>query len=144
MKKKLPLFILIALLALAATLLIVWRLSSSNQKTKLLPSPTPLPDQVHFEITTTPIITITPITKQVGQGDQPEELIESLEKKFPLFRHLPYETKKYLVDYQTAFHLRVRLKTDEDQKIIEEEIKTWIRSKEIDPDTHQITFIPAP
>jgi len=76
------------------------------------------------------------------QGDQPSEITKSLEKNFPLFSFLPYETEKYRLTYQAPFELKIKLKSNqEDQQIIQQEIASWMKSKGIDPASHQLIFV---
>jgi len=139
MKKINFLFILVLILAFLASILIFWRifLYQPSQKTF---SPPPL--QVS---TPTPLFSPTPISiLNEGKGDSPSQILESLREKFPLVEFLPYETENFYLDYVAPFHLRATIKKATDSAKIKQEIINWIISKEVNPKTHKIDFIPGP
>jgi hypothetical protein len=56
----------------------------------------------------------------------------------PLFDYVPYVTENYIVDYIKPLTLQVLLTKDTPQ--IRAEVLDWIRSKGVDPATHQIIW----
>lgn len=56
----------------------------------------------------------------------------------PLFDYVPYKTENYIVDYIKPLTLQVLL--SKDSKEIRAEVLDWIRSKGVDPATHQIIW----
>jgi len=145
MKKPSLLFFLILILAFLASVLIFWRLLiyqapvSKPTPTPTLPvSPTPV-----FQPTPTP--QLPPETLKEGKGEPPEEILDSLKKKFPLIEFLPYETNNFSVDYIAPLHLQVRIKNATFSAQIKQEATNWIKSHGIDPSTHKIDWvIPGP
>lgn len=65
-----------------------------------------------------------------------EEIDKKLTKRFPLFPYLPYETKDFSIKYLGPLKLEIFLAT-ESARI---QALDWIRSKGVDPTTHQIIF----
>lgn len=132
MKKKLPLFILITCLVSIVIILVFQHFSQ----------PTKLPQSSKTASPTPTLTSLKPSTR-LEKGDQISTIIKSLEEKFPLFSYLPYETKDYLLRYQAPFELEVKLKNpDANQEMVRQEIIDWIKSKEVDPSTHQIILVP--
>ena len=137
MKSKKNILILIGVLALISAILIGWSFFRSRQE----PSPEIVPTPPESRFKTTPIITpaiITPVDEE--KGDQPSELIDSLKDSFPLIEHVPYQTEKYLIDYGPTLTLKIKI-LQGTQTELEPEIKNWIKSKGVNPDTHQLKWI---
>jgi len=137
MKKINLLFVLVLILAFFASVLIFWRVFL-YQPPKEIPSSIPTPTPTPFSLPTP-----TPILNE-GKGDSPSQIIESLKGKFPLVEFLPYETENFYIDYIAPLHLRVTIKNKAQSERIKQEVLSWIISKNVDPLTHQIDFIPEP
>lgn len=78
-------------------------------------------------------------TREFTETEEIEVEIEETKRMYPLIDYLPLETDSYHLTYIKPMTLQVTLKI-EDKKKVEKEIKEWIKSKGIDPSTHQITF----
>lgn len=66
--------------------------------------------------------------------------IEEISEKYPLLPYLPLMSEKFDLDYLSPLKLRVILK-----KGTKEEVLDWIRSKGVDPQTHEIEWLtPGP
>lgn len=130
---------LIIILGFVAIVLGVLR-TSFLSKEKSLPQTSPFP-------ISTP--TITPTYKPLpspsktplpaGRGD-PEllrELFKETEQNFPLIDLLPYEDENMSIDYIGPLKLKVVFKTPQASQSA---VFDWIRSKGVDPSSHQIEF----
>lgn len=62
--------------------------------------------------------------------------IEEMNQKYPLLPHLPLRSENFDIDYLGPLKLQVLLK-----KGTKEEVLNWIRSKGVDPTTHQIEWL---
>jgi len=76
-----------------------------------------------------------------------DPLIPYQEKKdtaenYPLLQYIPYETAAFSVSYSGPLALKVKIRQG-NQKEIEKEVKDWLKSKGIEPSTHQIEFVAA-
>ena len=123
-------FILILFLSFLATILVVWKIFFTKKAPVSPPAPIPTP---------TLILIPTP-SLPVGRGDQnfDEEIQKRIQERFPLIQFVPYQTTTWEIDYIGPLSLGVLLQ--EDTPEIKEEILTWIRSKNINPATHQIKW----
>lgn len=130
---------LIIILGFVAIILGVLR-TSFLSKEKLLPQTSPTPASTPtikptYKPLPSPIKTPLP----VGRGD-PEllkELLKETEQNFPLIDFLPYEDKNFSIDYIGPLKLKVLFKTPQASQSA---VFDWIRSKDVDPSTHQIEF----
>jgi len=134
MKHNKYLFILILGLSIISGGLIIRRVFFYQKTTPeiiILISPTPTQTQI-----------ISPFPTSAGQeiGDSQKEIINSLKKRFPLVENVPYETADFRVDYKAPLTLKVIIKKG-DKKDIESQIESWIKSKGVDPVTHQIEYL---
>lgn len=78
-------------------------------------------------------------TREFTESEEVEVEIEETKRLYPLIDYLPLETDSYHLTYIKSMTLQVTLKI-EDKKEVEKEIEEWIKSKGIDPSTHQIIF----
>jgi len=141
MKKPNYLFLLILVLAALAGGLIIWRLFIYQPPSITPPAPSPSPTPAIPTLTVLP----SPTTIPEGLGDSPANLLESLKTRFPLIESLPYKTDRFIVDYQAPLFLKVEIKIATQTAEIKKEVLDWIKSKGVDPETHQINWlIPAP
>lgn len=131
-REYLNLFALILVLTVIATSLFVWKVFLSNRQ-KTAPAPP------------TKIVEPTPtsgfqkeVIQEEGVGESPEEIIQSLRKKFPLYDWAPYTSENFSVRYVDKFQLEVSLK--ENTPEARQEVLDWIRSKGVDPETHEIDW----
>lgn len=135
-KKSFNLFVLILILTIIASTLAFWKLFLSR-KGRVVPTPTPVTTSPTptsaFEIKPTPV-------EEIGESAQ--ELVEYLRESFPLYDHLPYTSEKFYLKYKKPFHLKAVLK--EDTPEAREEVLNWIRSKGVDPETHEIDWEEKP
>lgn len=123
-------FILILFLSLLATVLVVWKIFFAPKPTVSPSMPIP-----------TPVLILTPtLSPVVGRGDQnfDIEIQKKIQEKFPLLQFLPYQTTTWKIDYIGPLSLEVILQKDTLE--IREEVSSWIRSKNVDPTTHQINW----
>lgn len=133
--KSLGLFILILVLATLASLLIGWRLFFFQTKPPTTPSPIPTPTSPVFR--PSPFPTAAP-SSPPGRGDSPEDIMKSIQRKFPLYDFLPYWTENFQIDYVAPLTLEVQIKNDTPQT--RQEALDWILSKGVNPSTHQIQW----
>ena len=131
-QKNSGLFVLILILATVATSLIVWRLFFFKPQPTTLPvTPTPTPS---FLIPSpTPIPSVA-----TGKGDSPEDILKSVQSKYPLFRFVPYQELGFRIDYVAPLTLGVTLKRDTPET--RQKVLDWIQSKNVDPKTHEIIW----
>lgn len=99
------------------------------------PSPTPM---------LTPSASPLPLptaSSPAGRGDPNllETILKDVEKKFPLNYSVPYEDENFSIDYVAPLKLKAVLKTPQASQSA---VLNWIRSKNVDPSTHQIEFVP--
>lgn len=80
-----------------------------------------------------------PLQGNPGPIYQEEKYVKS---NFPLLEFTPYKTETFSVYYINPLTLQVSISQGE-QREIEKEVKDWIKSKGVDPETHKIEFIPA-
>lgn len=62
---------------------------------------------------------------------------------FPLEKYLPYTTNKYRVTYLRENSLLITPYVKEDKEVLTEEIKQWVNSYGIDPESQKYVFIEA-
>ncbi len=60
-------------------------------------------------------------------------------KYFPLFDYIPYESNDFSIDYTDKLTLVVKIKNP-DVEMVKKEVNDWIRSHNVNPSTHTITF----
>lgn len=125
---------LIIILSFIATVLFILKffLLPKESLPQVLPTPTPTP---------TPTATSIPSPFPAGRGD-PEllrSLLKETEQNFPLIEYLPYEDKNVSIDYTGPLKLKAILKTPQASQSA---VLGWIRSKNINPATHKIEFVP--
>lgn len=81
-----------------------------------------------------------------GEGDsglQAEIDREINEDFYPLITYLPYSTPDYLLGYTDRKKLKITLKNQaRSRDVILQEVRAWVRSKGIDPDSHEYVFVP--
>lgn len=81
---------------------------------------------------------------QVGQGDSglQAELDKQINEDFyPLIQFLPYKTQNYLLGYANHKELRITLrKSGLDRNAILTEVRAWVQSKGVDPNSHTYVF----
>jgi len=83
--------------------------------------------------------------KQQSDPRVTQEIQKKVEEKYPLADTLPYKTQNYSVVYSDELALEIELfNQDLDKNSVIQEIKTWVSSKNIDPETHQYVFKPEP
>jgi hypothetical protein len=78
-------------------------------------------------------------TRKLSESEVIEIEVEETQRMYPLANYLPLKTDSYRLTYIKPMVLQVTLKTGSEMEV-EEEIKEWIKSKGIDPSTHQIVF----
>lgn len=137
MKKSNYLFILILILAALAGGLIIWRLFIYRPSSITAPAPTPSPTPA------IPILSLLPSPADSPKeiGDSPADLLKSLKTRFPLIEYLPYKTARYSIDYQAPLYLKIRVNSLSEISQIEKEVFSWMKSKGVDPATHQINWV---
>lgn len=141
MKKPSYLFILILVLAAFAGGLIIWRLFIYQPPSTSPPTPAPGPTPA---IPTSPLLP-SPTSSPKEVGDSPADLLKSLETRFPLIKSLPYKTDRFSIDYKAPLSLKIEIKIATQTAEIKKEVLDWIKSKGVDPETHQINWLtPAP
>jgi hypothetical protein len=95
-----------------------------------------------FSFKTTPDLLGPPPGGKTPSKEEVEKYYWDLSRKTyeetPLFDYVPYKTKNYTVDYIKPLTLQVLLTKDTPQ--IRAEVLDWIRSKGVDPATHQIIW----
>lgn len=131
--KSKGLFFLILGLAIIATVLFFWKLFFSKPER---PLPAPSTPTVGPTPTSGFQTEVPPEEKKAGPG--PQEVIESLKERFPLYDWVPYTSENFYLVYKGDFHLKAVLK--EDTPELRQEILDWIRSKGVDPATHKIDW----
>lgn len=80
-------------------------------------------------------------TKILFESETIESETRETQRLYPLITYLPLETALYHLTYANPLVLQVTLKT-EDRTAAETEIKTWMKTKGVDPATHEFVFIP--
>lgn len=79
-----------------------------------------------------------------GDASIPIEGQKYTEDNFPLAQYIPYETGKYSVRYSLPLTLKVTI-INGIKKEIETEINAWMKSKGVEPKTHQFVWVePTP
>lgn len=79
-----------------------------------------------------------PVSPGIGNPYFLEEAEESMQKNYPLLNNTPYEAQNFSVDYIGPLKLLVKLGKDTPQ--IRQEVLDWIKSKGVDPASHQIVW----
>lgn len=79
-------------------------------------------------------------TRFLTETEVIEEEREMSKKSYPLIDFVPYETENFKITYEAPLFLQVRIKKGK-VNLIKEEILDWIRSKEINPASHQIEWL---
>lgn len=83
-------------------------------------------------------------TRLFTEGEAIEEEIKITQETYPLIDFVPYETENFRIAYEEPLYLRVKIKK-KNVSTIKKEVLDWIRSKEVDPQTHQIEWLtPGP
>ena len=83
-------------------------------------------------------------TRLFTEGEAIEEEIKITQKTYPLIDFVPYETENFRIAYEDPLYLRVKIKK-KNVSAIKKEVLDWIRSKGVDPQTHQIEWVtPGP
>lgn len=136
-----------------------YQLSFSPQKMEISPT-TSLSFQTNYQITishpkfpnfsysllfTTLSETIATPTKADGLGDPNfyQEISKREELYFPLLKYLPYKTENW--EIKTYFgKLKIIVYLKKDTPEIRQEVLNWIKSKQVDPSTHQIDWLITP
>lgn len=131
-QKNSGLFILILILATIATSLIVWRLFFFKPQPAITPPPPTTTPSPSF-ISPSPVPSVP-----VGKGDSPEDILKSVQEKYPLFRFVPYKELGFRIDYVAPLTLEVTLKIDTPE--IRQKVFDWIQSKGVSPQTHEIIW----
>lgn len=77
-----------------------------------------------------------------GQSALSSKLDKDLsEKYYPLAKYFPYSTQDYKLGYSDRLKLKITLiNPSTDKNRVLEEVKNWIKSKNIDPNTHSLFF----
>jgi len=76
---------------------------------------------------------------------QLQNLQSEITKNYPLASFTPYETTKYRVVYSAPLTLEVDLKISMNSQDVINEVKSWVKSYGVDPDTHKyIVVSPSP
>jgi len=136
-----------------------YQLSFSRKKMEISPT-TSLSFQTNYQITishpkfpnfsyslifTTLSETTTTPAKTDGLGDPNfyQEISKREELYFPLLKYLPYKTENW--EIKTYFgKLKIIVYLKKDTPEIRQEVLDWIKSKQIDPSTHQIDWLVTP
>lgn len=136
-----------------------YQLSFSRKKMEISPA-TSLSFQTNYQITishpkfpnfsyslifTTLSETTTTPAKADGLGDPNfyQEISKREELYFPLLKYLPYKTENW--EIKTYFgKLKIIVYLKKDTPEIRQEVLDWIKSKQIDPSTHQIDWLVTP
>jgi hypothetical protein len=63
------------------------------------------------------------------------------DKKYPLLSLTPLETAKYRIVYSAPLTLEVSLKVSADSQEAIEEVRSWVKSRGIDPSTHKYVVV---
>ncbi len=133
--KKLIAFVkkyqLIILLALIASLLLGFKLFGSQKAEEVIPTllPTPYPTKI-------------PTKSPADTGDKgitEEEFVQNILNNFPLSPYLPYPDKNIAIRYIGPLKLEITIKVTT-SAVTRQKILDWIHSKEIDPQTHEISW----
>jgi len=126
-EKKIIIVLVLIIILLTAIIFIPGRKTS---KPINLPSPNPVFPSVMPSI----------IPDKTGKGDPgyQEEIETKLNKRFPLFPYLPYQTEDFSIKYSGPLSLEVTLKTASESA--KSQALDWIRSKGVDPQSHKIIF----
>lgn len=83
-------------------------------------------------------------TRLFTEGEAIKEEIKITQKAYPLIDFVPYETENFRIAYEDPLYLRVKIKK-KNVSAIKKEVLDWIRSKGVDPQTHQIEWVtPGP
>ena len=100
------------------------------------PTASPLPSTPHLVL---PSSSPAPIEKsQRGDPTYWQEINKKLNQRFPLIDYLPYQNDEFTLDYLGPLKLEVHLKIASESA--QAAVRDWIRSKGVDPATHEIIF----
>ncbi len=130
MKNKSTFFLLL-FLSLLATVLAIWKIflapkpTSTSPVTLISPSPILLPTPTSFS----------------GRGDPDieKEIYQKTQENYPLLSFVPFQTLNWKIDYTGPLTLEVTFKKDTPET--REEVLSWIKSKGVDPQTHDIKWV---
>ncbi|MGB9637463.1 MAG: Ig-like domain-containing protein, partial [Microgenomates group bacterium] len=79
-------------------------------------------------------------SSETGRGDPHfyRQIEKDVNENYPLLKYIPFETKNWWITYRGPLKLQVTFKKD--TPALRQEVLDWIRSKGIDPGTHQIEW----
>lgn len=118
---------IIIILAVIAGLLLGLKLLFTGEKVPLTGNLTP-----------TPVLSPTSAVIFKGDPDAPLQIRKEINQDYPLFQYIPYKSTNWQIDYLKPLVLEVKVKKDTPE--IRQEVLNWIKSKNIDPSTHQINW----
>lgn len=95
--------------------------------------------QLELKLRNQTINTLSFTTRVMNETEIILKDTESALEKAPLIKYLPLDTPKYYMAYIGPLELGVKIKQGT-QAEIEAEVKAWIESKGMSPDSHSITF----
>lgn len=98
-------------------------------------SPTPFPKPTPTVQEATPSA-----SPELGDPKIVREMSEVMSKNFPLIKHVPYSNGEFAINYLAPLKLGVKIKT-KDKESVKENVLEWIKSKGVNPDTHEIVWL---
>jgi len=78
-------------------------------------------------------------SRGVGDPEQIVEIAKDQYEKYPLLDHMPYSSEDFALNYLEPMVLIVKIKGTEREAIMEQ-VKYWIKSKGVDPESHEIEW----
>lgn len=78
-------------------------------------------------------------SRGIGDPERMVEIIEDQYEKYPLLDYMPYSNEDFALNYLEPMVLIVKIKGEEREAIMEQ-VKYWIKSKGVDPESHEIEW----
>jgi len=105
-----------------------YSLSFENQKIK----------KFSYLLSFTTLTVTAPSETGLGDPNFYRQIEKDVTDNYPLLKYIPFETKDWWITYQGKLKLKVTLKKD--TPALRQEVLDWIKSKNVDPSTHQIEW----